>query len=88
MNYNYINGLIILDSYYTSISFKISSSYSIIKNPNLRMITINFVIGMKASDIDQYECIDDIYLREEYALLDNNYVKINDSIYYFKNKYN
>jgi hypothetical protein len=87
MNYNYINGLIILDSYYTSIEFKLSNSYSINKDPNNRLITINFTQGMKSSDISQYELINNIELQEDFILLDNNYITINNNIYYCKQKF-
>lgn len=87
MNYNYINGLIVLDSYYTSIEFKLSNSYSVNKDPNNRLITINFTQGMKSSDISQYELIDDIELQEDFILLNNNYITINNNIYYCKQKF-
>ena len=88
INYNYFNGLIILDSFYTSIQFKISDSLSINKDPNLKLITIEFPIGTMSSSITQYQIIEDVPLVEGIILLDNNFITINDNIYYFKQKFN
>lgn len=87
MNYNYINGLIILDSYYTSIEFKLSNEFSINKDPNNRLITISFIQGMMSSQLNQYELVEDIELQEGFILLNNNYVTINNNKYYCKQKF-
>ena len=84
MNYTFINGLIILDDYYTSIEFIESSSYSIIKNPNNRKITVNFTSGMMSSQINDYELVNDIPLQDGFSLLNLKYIEINDNIFYFK----
>lgn len=82
MNYNYSNGLIILDEYYTSVKFVKSPLFYIDKDPNDKSITINFTEGMKSSDLDVYELVEDVLLEEVEVLLDNNYVIINNNYYW------
>ena len=63
------------------------SLMTINKDPNLKLITIEFPIGTMSSSITQYQIIEDVPLVEGIILLDNNFITINDNIYYFKQNY-